>query len=853
MGAVVLPMEEKRISEDRGAAVARLVELTGSAYRLAAHVVGSPEAAEDVVQGAYLEALSRLRPGLPPEKERTWFLTTVVNRARDHLRGEARRRRREAAVTREREGMSSAPDAADARGAALSAALAALEAKYRLPLALCYEEGLSQREAAAVLNVPERTLSDRLRHGLERLRHALSRAGYAAVPAAVVGVLRGSAAPAPAALADSVRKLAARHAAPRARRLGRAGRGAGASAKGGLAMKIVAGIVAAGAVMGWVAISTGSPEVAGRSERAPLAATGAKDDAPVPVNPQKEMQKREEVFEFAEKPKAVREGDKVVITFASKAKCDATVAIVGPDGRTVCHLASGVLGPNAPYPLQQGTLAQKLAWDGLDDQGKPAPRGCKVRVSLGLKAEFAWTAPMHGAIKDEKGELTPQRSLSAEQAKAWPKVKTPEGDEVLIPGEVKRTGVDRKGKTFWDNNFRYQVAVDPLREEIYASGGQVCFNGTWKRLDGKTGKWDPGFSMKAMEVAVHPSNGLLYVRDMKSKPKRKEMYGKDWGCHFLSRRDRTGRIIKFTIPEADPDGEVFMPSDRSAKNFGDGFAFSPNGDLYVLADIRAYPAVKYQGRPGPSVIVYDAEGNQKPWRKTVFTGTAKPRKSVDKDGKESKDFGKLAEIPAGGSCGIGADRFGNFYVGSNARPTGRLYPDDMVGSPDLPSFNARYWTGKDKNVPAARFLQLFTGSVIKFPPTGGKLSSEGEPTHWYWGNTSNLRKVRLEGPLWTFVGITPITTQTMSCICQQARISVDAWGRVLVPQTHRQSVLVLDPQGNTVLRVGKFGNAETKGLFFTTPKYVAASDTGLYVADRALGRVLKAKLSYEVEEEAPLP
>ncbi len=60
--------------------------------------------------------------------------------------------------------------------------------------------------------------------------------------------------------------------------------------------------------------------------------------------------KRHEVFEFARKPQVKRSGDRVTIRFASKGYCDATVAIEDAKGRTLRHLASGVLGPNAPEP-----------------------------------------------------------------------------------------------------------------------------------------------------------------------------------------------------------------------------------------------------------------------------------------------------------------------------------------------------------------------------------------------------------------------------------------------------------------------------------------------------------------------
>jgi len=103
--------------------------------------------------------------------------------------------------------------------------------------------------------------------------------------------------------------------------------------------------------------------------------------------------KRQEVFEFAEKPKVARAGDRVTITFESKGFCDATVAIENAEGRIIRHLACGVLGPKAPEPFQKNTLKQTLVWDGKDDQDAYVDDkdGVTVRVSLGLKPRFERT------------------------------------------------------------------------------------------------------------------------------------------------------------------------------------------------------------------------------------------------------------------------------------------------------------------------------------------------------------------------------------------------------------------------------------------------------------------------------
>ncbi|MCK6471853.1 MAG: hypothetical protein L6R28_08905 [Planctomycetes bacterium] len=103
--------------------------------------------------------------------------------------------------------------------------------------------------------------------------------------------------------------------------------------------------------------------------------------------------KREDVFEFAAPPKVTRAGDRVEITFESKGYCDVTVAIEESTGTIVRHLASGVLGSNAPAPFAKDSLAQKIVWDGKDDLGKYVDDkdNCIVRVSLGLKPQFERT------------------------------------------------------------------------------------------------------------------------------------------------------------------------------------------------------------------------------------------------------------------------------------------------------------------------------------------------------------------------------------------------------------------------------------------------------------------------------
>ncbi|MGQ9662238.1 MAG: hypothetical protein ACUVWX_07880 [Kiritimatiellia bacterium] len=103
--------------------------------------------------------------------------------------------------------------------------------------------------------------------------------------------------------------------------------------------------------------------------------------------------KREPVFEFAVPPRVTKQGDRISISFATKGRCDVTVAVENEAGVIVRHLASGVLGPNAPAPFEKNSLKQTIVWDGKDDQGTyiDDKERVIVRVSLGLNPRFERT------------------------------------------------------------------------------------------------------------------------------------------------------------------------------------------------------------------------------------------------------------------------------------------------------------------------------------------------------------------------------------------------------------------------------------------------------------------------------
>ncbi|HOX07605.1 MAG TPA: hypothetical protein PK280_14490 [Planctomycetota bacterium] len=100
------------------------------------------------------------------------------------------------------------------------------------------------------------------------------------------------------------------------------------------------------------------------------------------------------------------------ISFRAPGFTDCAVWIAGPDGKTVRHLAAGLLGPGAPPPFAAGKLEQSLLWDGKDDAGQAAP-GASVRVGFGLEPKYdrtigsdrQWLGSIHALAAGAKGEL----------------------------------------------------------------------------------------------------------------------------------------------------------------------------------------------------------------------------------------------------------------------------------------------------------------------------------------------------------------------------------------------------------------------------------------------------------------
>ena len=148
---------------DRGFFIAEIETCSDMMYRVAWSILRNEADVQDALQDAVLKAWEK-RDKLREEKYfRTWMIRILINVCYDTQRIH----RKIVPLDKIPVQSSSAPDPD------LAMALEALPEKLRLPLVLCYSEGMTYEEAADVLRIPMTTLRGRLRRGKKELRKEL--------------------------------------------------------------------------------------------------------------------------------------------------------------------------------------------------------------------------------------------------------------------------------------------------------------------------------------------------------------------------------------------------------------------------------------------------------------------------------------------------------------------------------------------------------------------------------------------------------------------------------------------------------------------------------------------------------
>lgn len=216
-------------------------------------------------------------------------------------------------------------------------------------------------------------------------------------------------------------------------------------------------------------------------------------------------------------------------------------------------------------------------------------------------------------------------------------------------------------------------------------------------------------------------------------------------------------------------------------------------------------------------------------------------------------YGKLikSDIVPGlkDNYGVGLDQYNNIYVmnGSTRMIGEKKYPND------------------------------WTGTVIKFPFSGGKILSKGdtpvplpvanEPKRPY-----DLEGLWVENAAWFFGGVGFMGKNSSKglaagtgCACWNSRMTFDYLNRTFAPELERYSVAVLDSSGNLITRIGRYGNRDSMGPKSLKPvggdevtmvhgAYLSTmTDKFLYIADISNDRLVSVKLNYASNETIAFP
>ena len=144
------------------------------ARRLAWRLIGGDEdAAEDVVQDAFVKAYRALGRFREDSSLETWFYRILVNQAHKHRRWRAIRRRW-SAVWDEEQAVAPLDTGDPALRRRISQALAKLTRRQREAFVLVHFEGFTVRETGRLLGAPEGTVKSHLHRALKALRVELA-------------------------------------------------------------------------------------------------------------------------------------------------------------------------------------------------------------------------------------------------------------------------------------------------------------------------------------------------------------------------------------------------------------------------------------------------------------------------------------------------------------------------------------------------------------------------------------------------------------------------------------------------------------------------------------------------------
>jgi RNA polymerase sigma-70 factor, ECF subfamily len=145
----------------------------GDVWRLSFHLVRDDSLADDITQDTFMRVFRFMRRYRADSKFSTWLFSIARNCAMDELRRSARRARLRGRVEAETQGYVRG----EHTGVEVRDVLAQLPLGLREPVVMIDMFGMSYREVAEILAVPEGTIKSRVHRAREQLASQLSPPG----------------------------------------------------------------------------------------------------------------------------------------------------------------------------------------------------------------------------------------------------------------------------------------------------------------------------------------------------------------------------------------------------------------------------------------------------------------------------------------------------------------------------------------------------------------------------------------------------------------------------------------------------------------------------------------------------
>ena len=163
-------------------------------------------------------------------------------------------------------------------------------------------------------------------------------------------------------------------------------------------------------------------------------------------------------------------------------------------------------------------------------------------------------------------------------------------------------------------------------------------------------------------------------------------------------------------------------------------------------------------------------------------------------------------------AGLKVDRKGNIYVGAKVKLKGQSLSEVIP----------------DNSLTNIGQVAIYTGSILKFPDTGGTVlhQADYESDYDLLSSTGNPKKS--SGLEWCYYGLSKFCGWDAGCWCSVCSFDLDKWGRLFLPNSMQAEMSAIDNNRNLIYKVRNREMPEAGGII---PGNIAVTDNYVIVTD----------------------